>query len=164
MAVVADASPLILYARASQLELLHELFGTVWISPRVADETFRTDSERPGAAALRVVFGFWLIEQAPVDASVTEELAVWLDPGESEAIALAFEHHTLLLIDDPDGRTAADRRGVEVVGTAGITLLAKQAGFVPSVRPLFDALVMEGPRLSQGLYGEILRQAGEQPT
>jgi uncharacterized protein len=163
MAVVADASPLILYARVSRLELLHQLFGTVWIPPRVADEAFRTHPDRPGAAALRAVFGSWLIEQAPINAAVAEQLAASLGPGESEAIALALERRTLLLIDDPYGRGAADRRGVELVGTAGVTLSAKQAGFVPVVRPLLDALVMEGLRLSRGLYEEILREAGEQP-
>jgi hypothetical protein len=52
VAVVADASPLILFARTGQLRVLAELFGEVVAPPRGAAEAYLDTPSRPGAAAL----------------------------------------------------------------------------------------------------------------
>ena len=60
-----------------------------------------------------------------------------LDPGESEAIALAMEMHAaLLLIDEQAGRQEAARRGLKIAGTLSVLDEADRAGFVN-----FDAAV-----------------------
>jgi predicted nucleic acid-binding protein len=54
-----------------------------------------------------------------------------LDPGETEAIALALEMpRTALLVDDRRGRKAAEERGIFVVGTIAILDLADEAGLL----------------------------------
>jgi predicted nucleic acid-binding protein len=54
-----------------------------------------------------------------------------LDPGESEAIALAVELHAdVLLIDERAGRLEAARYGLRVAGALSILDEADQAGLV----------------------------------
>ncbi len=61
----------------------------------------------------------------------TSLIAVQLDSGESEAIALAAEVHAdVLLIDEQAGRQEAVRRGLRVAGTLSILDDAEQAGLV----------------------------------
>lgn len=51
-----------------------------------------------------------------------------LDPGESQAFALADAHDGRLLTDDGDARTFAKEQGVPVVGSVGVLLAAIEAG------------------------------------
>jgi predicted nucleic acid-binding protein len=78
-----------------------------------------------------------------------------LDPGESEAIALAAEVHAdVLLIDEQAGRQEAVRRGLRVAGTLSILDEAEQAGVVN-----FDDAISElrktSFRVSQTVLAEI---------
>ena len=164
MPVAANASPLILYARVNRLPLLRDLFDEVWIPPKVADECFRRDPSRPGAPALNAILGHWLHEIAPTDRELVQALALDLDGGEAEAIALAMEHDLLLLIDDLTGRDAARARGIAILGCVGILGLAKRHGLPALVKPTLDDLVAHGLRMSRRLYGNVLTAAGETPA
>jgi predicted nucleic acid-binding protein len=72
-------------------------------------------------------------EEIPV-ASISETVANreavvrgYLDPGESQAFALADVHDGRLLTDDGDARQFAKEQGVTVVGSVGILLAAIDA-------------------------------------
>ncbi|HLG96676.1 MAG TPA: hypothetical protein VKX49_10240 [Bryobacteraceae bacterium] len=85
----------------------------------------------------------------------TSLIAVRLDSGESEAIALAAEVHAdVLIIDEQAGRQEAVRRGLRVAGTLSILDDGEQAGLVN-----FDAAVAElrkaSFRVSQTVLAEI---------
>jgi predicted nucleic acid-binding protein len=56
-----------------------------------------------------------------------------LDPGQSQALALADVHGGRLLIDDGDARTYAKNKGIPVVGSVGVLLAAVDAGQVDEV-------------------------------
>jgi len=59
-----------------------------------------------------------------------------LDRGEAESIALALELDAeLTLLDEKEGRHAAQRLGLRVIGVAGVLLEAKANGAVDKVRP-----------------------------
>lgn len=64
------------------------------------------------------------------------ELA-WLDRGEREAIELAdVVKANRLIIDDMDGRRAAENRNLSVIGTLGILAEASRRGLLDLVQTL----------------------------
>lgn len=90
------------------------------------------------------------------------ELCQLLDPGEAEAIALAEQLGArFLLIDELAGRKIARRRGVSVIGVAGMLLSAKASGAAVDVRPIIEELSSAGYRLSSRLVSGVLERAGE---
>jgi predicted nucleic acid-binding protein len=58
-----------------------------------------------------------------------------LDPGESEAIALARASNArLLLMDEQRGRAVSQRLGLTIVGSLGVLIEAKKVGIIPLVQ------------------------------
>jgi predicted nucleic acid-binding protein len=160
--VVADAGPLIGLARAQRLALLHTLYGHVSIPPAVQEE-LQLGSRRPGAVQLQAaVTAGWLkciALQTPGD---LRRLAELLDPGEAEAIRLAEElPYRFLLIDNLKGRAVAKRRGIPVVGVAGVLLAAKTRGLIPAVLPIMAELSQAGYRLASSLVAQVATLAQE---
>ena len=162
--VVADTGPLIALGRAGYLTLLHDLYQDILIPPAVHNE-FHLESGRPGAReSAEALDQGWLHVQEPSAGSVhaLSELMLVLDPGEAEAILLAEEVNCkFLLIDERKGRAIANRRGVSVVGIAGVLLAAKKRGLIDAVMPILKNLEQVGYRMSAGLTEEIARLARE---
>ena len=68
---------------------------------------------------------------------------------------------TMLVLDERRARAFAQRRGIEVVGTAGVLLEAKRTGMIEEIRPILTDLLASGFRLSGRLYVAVLERAGE---
>ena len=64
-------------------------------------------------------------------------------------------------LDDRQARELAQQMGLQVIGTVGLLLKAKDAGFVTSVSALLIDLRREGFYISQGLLEYVLFRAGE---
>lgn len=147
IAAVIDSACLIGLERIGRLDLLPALIDPVMVPPAVEAE-----------------FGhlpLWMVVQAPVDVGMVAALRLVVDAGESEAIVLAYERGTRIILDDRKAREAARRLGVSVTGTVGLILKAKQAGFIPAIRPLLEALDANQFRIGEALRAEALRLAGE---
>jgi predicted nucleic acid-binding protein len=85
-----------------------------------------------------------------------------LGDGEWEAIALAVElGAAAILIDDRPARRVAEAAGLNVIGTLGLLLEAKQAGHIRTIRAELDKLLETSFFLSQQLYDRMLHIAGE---
>jgi len=160
--VIADAGPLIGMARIDHLYLLQRLFKIITISPRVFEE-LRISSDRPGAKAVaEAVNCGWIRIVALKRPEGSAILRLLIDAGEAESIQLALEQNArLLIIDDRKGRRAAKSRGIQVIGTGGILISAKKAGFLSRVSPIIDELASTGYRLSPQLCKRILELADE---
>jgi predicted nucleic acid-binding protein len=158
MPVVANAGPLIALARIERLALLPTLYREVVVPPVVYQE-ITGEIDLPGAEELAQAG--WLRAMAARDQLAVQRLLFWLDRGESEAIVLAQEMGATLLIDERRGRAIAATLSLQITGTVGILLAAKELGQVQVVTPLLDALLAAGVRLSPRLYDEAQRQAGE---
>ncbi len=146
--IIADTSCLIALERIGRLALLHAVFPEVAAPAAVAEEFGR---------ALP-----WLRVRDVADRRLVRSLRTQLDKGEAEVLALALEHEgCVVLMDEKKGRRVARRLGVDVIGTVGLLLRAKRSGVVPAVRPFMDALATADFRISEALYREALRRAGE---
>jgi predicted nucleic acid-binding protein len=147
--VVTNSTCLISLERIGYLQLLADLFEPVVIPPKVQEEFASSVA--------------WLQLKVPRNSALITALSHIVGPGEAEAIALAVEDQTLLILDDLKARRWAKRLGVRVIGTVGVLLQAKRQHLIPSVRPLLEALKSAGFHMSSGLEEEALRLAGEKP-
>ena len=85
-----------------------------------------------------------------------------MDLGEAETIVLARELGAdWVLMDEKKGRRKLVEMGLNKVGTVGILLRAKQAGFLPVLRPHLAQLRRVGFSLSEPVVEAVLREAGE---
>jgi predicted nucleic acid-binding protein len=157
--VVSDSSPLITLASVGELDLLRKLYGEVLIPDCVRSEVVQAN--RPGAKD--VTGAGWIRTVSAPDDSFLMVLRTEVDPGEAEAIALAFDVGAdTLLLDERSARNLAISMGFDVLGVAGVLLRAKAAGILPFVRPVLDGMRTVGRyRISERLYEATLRDAGE---
>ena len=163
MIVISDTSAITNLAGIQHLHLLPQLYHQVTIPDAVYRELADIDPPVPGT--LEVQSASWLEVRKVVNREVVERLQseVRLDPGESEAIALALELGAdLLLIDERRGRTQADRLGLRITGLLGILVEAKHQNLIVAVKPLMDALIGRSEfRVSLALYNKILEMVDE---
>ena len=153
MIVVSDTSAVTNLIGVHRIEILRDLFGVITVPPAVHDELMRHHVSLPDFVHVKE-----LASRGPAALLMSE-----LDPGESEAIALAIELKAdFLLVDEKLGRAAAERHGIPVIGLLGVLLLAKKHGLLPSVRDVIDQLVRDtGFFLSAEVRSRALSLAGE---
>jgi predicted nucleic acid-binding protein len=145
--IVTDSACLIGLERIGRLDILPALFDPIIIPPEVQRE-----------------FGGpldWLQVRVPNNQALVNALKLVVDDGEAEAIALAYERHDLLILDDRQARSVAQRLAVPIIGTIGVLLLAKQAGTLASVASILIELESASFYVSDTLKEEALRLAGE---
>lgn len=161
MTVISDASPLVSLARIEALELLPTLYGTVTIPDAVWNEVVVDAEKQPGVQAIRNAS--WVETQAVSNQDLVQALRQDLDGGEAEAIALAVESDSpLLIMDEQQGRTRADHFDVPCIGVIGVFIEAKGNGHIQAVRPYLDALREEaGFHIGDQLYHRVLHDEGE---
>jgi predicted nucleic acid-binding protein len=146
---VLDSSPSIIYHQIRRLQLLPLLFDQFAAPPTVGREI------APSLGALPS----WVREQRPL--RIARE-ALLLDPGEREAIALAVQLSAhVVVLDDLPARRSAGQLGLDVTGSAGLLLEARQRGLIVAVRPELDAMIANGFFVGRELYRELLMRAGE---
>jgi len=145
--VVTNSTCLISLERIGQLNLLPALFEPVMAPPKVQEEF--------GSSVA------WLRVQGVQNAALAMALEQLVDAGEAEAIALALERKTTLVLDDRKARQVAKRLGIRIIGTVGILVRAKRQGILPAIRPHLEALKNAGFRLTPDLEEEARRLANE---
>jgi predicted nucleic acid-binding protein len=160
--VISDSSPLIALSRIRQLDLLHQLYGDETVPQAVVQEVIDKGGGQPGTE--EVSTAEWIIAVEVEDQEFADSLKRDLGKGEAEAIALAVELQAdLLIVDDLLARQVAGILGLNLVGTVGVLLEARQRAVLPEIKPCLDDLIdLAGFRVSGQLYARVLREAGEQ--
>ena len=158
---VSDTSPIINLARIGHLHLLPALFSEIVLPPAVFHEIVVQGSGDYGAE--EIAAAEWVKVIPVADLALLEQLNQILDPGESEAIALAVELHAdYVLMDESEGRSIAQQYHLKPLGLLGILLRAKSTGIVSSVRELMDQLRREANFfIDKDLYEFVLKTAEE---
>lgn len=142
--VIADASPLIILQNIQELSLLQILFGELIITQEIKEE-----------------FGFdlpdWIKVIEVQDKTRQAVLNLTLDKGEASSIALCLEiPKSLLIIDEKKGRRIAKDLRLNVIGTLGIIVKAKESGLISSVKDLIEKLEKANFYISPSLKANII--------
>ena len=158
--VVVNSGPLIALSHLGRLDLLRALFGRVLVPDAVWDEVVESGRGRPGAAEVETAD---FLERRLIDRTPDALLAAELGAGEAAAITLAQQVSArLVLLDDRKARRVAEQAyDLPVRGTVRLLVDAKRLGLVDAVRPLLDALVSAGYRLSQRIIDAATESADE---
>ena len=124
--IIANTTPINYLILIDQIVVLRHLYARVMIPQAVFGEL--QDEGTPGKVKEWVTSHPEWLEVRTVLASLDPVLA-FLDVGEREAISLAKELQAdALIIDEPDGREAAQRQGLRVIGTLRVLYDAAEAG------------------------------------
>ena len=158
MIIICDSSPLIALSIIDKLDLLDILFNDVLVPVSVFNEINmqgKPESKRISEWATGKV-------TASINNPLRQSFSLLLDAGESEAMSLYFEKNAdFLLIDEKKGRKIAIYNKINIVGSLGILLLAKQKGLLFSLKPFLDKLQQSYIRISDELYMKTLSLAKE---
>ena len=162
MIVVSNTSPLTNLAAIGQFDLFRHLYSSINIADGVWDELNARGNCWPGSKEVAGAAG-WINRYSVKNQLLVDVLMRDVDRGEAESIALAIELEAdLILLDEKEGRHAAQRLGLNVVGVVGMLLEAKKGGFVDNVRPHLDDLRhIAGFYLNKSIYRYVLGLAGE---
>jgi len=145
---VTNSTCLIALHRIGQLDLLPRLCSTIMVPQVVLEEVGELIP--------------FLTVQSPVNRAAVAALMTQLDQGEAEAIALATELGSLpVILDDKKARRVAQQIGLRVIGTIGILLRAKRESLLAELETPLKALQSAGFHMTEALYREALRLAGE---
>jgi predicted nucleic acid-binding protein len=159
MLIIADAGPLLSFARAHFLDLLHDVLGELIVPEAVYDEIVVQGTGKPGAEEIREAF--WIKRERVRDTAFVEQLPRKLHRGEREALALAKERNGILLVDEHEARREAHRLSITYIGSLRILKEAKDHRIINKIKPILDAFIASGTYLNETLYQEFLREVGE---
>lgn len=141
MLVVSNTSPISNLAIIGRLYLLRSQFREIWIPGAVQSELDQLGHPAALKEIQQAIQDGWIKPLALREDKVARLLAAALDPGEAEAIALALEMSAdRILLDERDGRSAAERAGLGVTGVLGVLLRAKEDGQIQLIKPEVEAL------------------------
>jgi predicted nucleic acid-binding protein len=157
--IVADASPLILLAKAGKLELLRGLCTEVVVPEPVVRE-LDEGAPRDNAAQQVRSHGWMQLQAAPETPKV---LHAWdLGAGETSVLAWALVNPGFTAaVDDREARRCAACFAVPCIGTLGLVLAARQLALVPAARPVLEALLEAGLYIDDATVRRELDRLGE---
>ncbi len=158
MIVVSDTTPVISLMKVGQLELLQKLFGVVYIPKAVYRELTENEVFSEEVKMVQEC-EFIYVEEVSNGKSVNIlRNFTGLDAGESEAIILADEKQSdVLLMDEHKGRQVAKKMGITITGTIGILTQAFDEGMLmrEDVERCIEWLKESGIRISEKLYQRL---------
>ena len=160
MSIIVNSSPLISLALLDRLELLQLIFNEVILPESVCHEVvaFSKGKEEFNSLSKINMFKVMCVENIELKKSILLQL----DEGEAEVITIAKDKNiSLVCIDEFAGRQYARLLGLDVIGTLGILLIAKQKGYINEIKPLLEKLIRNNRYIRISLCNEVLRKANE---
>jgi predicted nucleic acid-binding protein len=156
--VVSDASPVRYLIAIDAVHILPELFSKVIIPEHVIATELQGRRTPAKVKEWASHPPSWVEVRKPAKPESLE-----LHAGEEQAIALALELGTPILLDEKETRDVAQRKGLVVIGTIGLLELAASKSLV-NLADALKALQETNMRVHPFLIQSALkRQAGSQP-
>ena len=141
--IISDTACLILFDKIGKLNVLKDLFQTVTITSKIAEE-FKKETPN------------WIIIQDPKNTSNFNAFLEILDPGEASAIALSKEiDDCLLILDDLKARQLADELNLKYTGSIGILILAKRKGLIADIDVVITKIQATNFRISNVIINKL---------
>jgi predicted nucleic acid-binding protein len=155
---VANASPIIVLAKAGYLDLLQKLPVELFVPEQVADEILAGPTSDPARQLFEKGWG-----KRITPATVPTELLEWgLGTGETSVLALAFERKpATAVLDDAAARACSKALGVPLIGTLGVILRAKKHKLVSQAADVLRAVRSAGLHLDDRTIRLALGRIGE---
>lgn len=154
--VVANTTPLIALADIGKLDLLHQIYNEILIPQAVLDEVI----SEPAKTLVKSAEWIKVFDISNPDQK--SSFSTRLHSGEIEVILLAQEKDAdLLIMDDNAAKKTAKYLGLNVTGTLGVVIKAKQEGLIDSVKEVIDQLILDGLFIDERLIHRVLESAGE---
>lgn len=160
-ALVCDATSLIILAKLDRIDLLHQFFERIYIPSIVLSEVCGKDDHDSSLWKQD-----WILISDGTALPLYQQLSLVLDPGESEALALAKRDSLPLLIDEKKGRAMATRMGIPYLGLIGLLVRAVERDFLSQAEGLnlFQRARATGFRVSESLANAVLQRLGANPA
>ena len=152
--IIGDSSALVSLSIMDRLDLLESIFGKIYVPQAVYNEV--TISDKPQSVKLKK---FLKDKIVTVNLTITQ---MGLGQGELEAISLYKQlNSNFLLIDDRRAKKFAQLNSVNVIGSLGVMILAKEQGLVNSIRNDLEKLIDSDVFISESLINRVLLSVGE---
>jgi len=152
--IIGDSSALVALSIMDKLDLLESIFGEIYVPQAVYDEV--TISYKPQSVKLK---NFLANKIVNVEVTISQ---MGLGAGELEAIALYKKRDAkFLLIDDRRAKSFAKLNDVNVIGSLGVMILAKELGEVETIREDLEKLLNSDIFVSESLIEKVLSSVGE---
>ena len=147
--IIVDTSCLIILTKINELNLLKLLYSKVIITKEIANEF---GSELPD----------W-ITVYPIDRNNIKLLfESKIDRGEASAIRLALTMpNSTIIMDDLKGRTFAKQFKLNVTGTIGVIIAARNKNIILSIKPILNKIKATNFFISKEIEEEALLLAKE---
>jgi predicted nucleic acid-binding protein len=160
--VISNTTPIISFMKIKGLHILRGIFSEVIISKGVYDELTAKVFLKEEINMINNC-GFIKIREVKNEFAVKLiQKQLSLDLGESESIVLTNEiKANILIMDERKGRKIAQSMGLNITGTLGVILQAKNKGIIDEVKPFLDKLIENNIRISEKLYKDTLISANE---
>lgn len=158
--VVVNSTPLIALSGINHLEILHKIYGEVFIPNAVYLEI----SAKPESKCKKDVdnASSWLKIEKIKDEMAKKLYKTQLHEGEVEVMILAQEMSAnLAIIDDANAKKHAKYLGITVTGTLGVLIKAKKIGIIPALKPLIENMINNGIYISNDLVKKCLTAVNE---
>ncbi|MDK3159973.1 DUF3368 domain-containing protein [Kamptonema cortianum] len=158
--IVLNTSPLIaLSAALGSLDVLRELYSSVYVPREVEEELFAGRNDKIGIREFsQASFIHKLTNYQEIDAV----MSLSLDRGESAVLQYAINHKVELVgIDEIAGRRFAKIYGIKFTGSLGILIKAYQKGMITNMEKPIENMRKSGIWISEQLVSKVIFMANK---
>ena len=159
--VISNSTPIILLQKIGQLDLLEKLYSKIYIPEAVYREVIIDGFEKINKNDFIAKYKWIEIEKIK-NVEAKKMFTTSLHDGEVETMILAMEKTAdLCILDDLLARKYARKFNLNITGTLGILIAAKNEQYIKEVKPLINKLIDVGMFIGDNLFNTIMSMAGE---